>query len=663
MSCCDEDDVDIVEIIADDDEVVDEIVDEIDIVEEIVVGNDVIDSIISENELSEVAVKDDEVICDVKVNICDIVHNDIMEDDINGKNGKMVGQDKENKKDLTTQKNDMMWVDKYKPTKVSEIIGNESTISDIIEWLDKFKKKDKTIKRAILLAGDPGTGKTTCARLVAEECGFVVHEFNASDQRSKKSLQTIMLELAKSTDVFEFFMAGPKTKPKRHVIVMEEVDGMASGDYGGISELTNIVNPKNRDSKTSWLSPIICTTNMDKISKLKNLMRHCHLFNFEYPSYENMKTLFDKVVKNERLKISEVSCKKLIEHAQQDYRRMLYLMETLCVPLLNKTNNEIETCVSDDEVENMLSTFGNKYKSLGIDLAMDELLTYLEPPYSRLNIDRVTDICNMDYYIIPASVHENYPLWFPKKRKKKLKITNECDSVGNDYSDLIDIDDTSFVFEPNEFLMGNTNTVKHEKASESKEMLKCVKLIIDNISNKDSQYPLNCASTYESSVQDDMGLFTVGFPISIMKNYIKSTKTKKANLKLVYPKQFSNVVSLTAQMKVFKELRILLPHTSGRDCLLYFKKMITKMILTEDYDNLVKVLYDINLLPEQVPILMRVRMVDEDHSQTKKNWTLKIQNQIEKLFKSYNDEMFDKYRLQPIDVIQDSKRTITYECG
>lgn len=46
-------------------------------------------------------------------------------------------------------------------------------------------------KKAVLLSGSPGVGKTSAARLVAEACGFRVVEVNASDTRnqSDKSAQ------------------------------------------------------------------------------------------------------------------------------------------------------------------------------------------------------------------------------------------------------------------------------------------------------------------------------------------------------------------------------------------------------------------------------------------------------------------------------------------
>ena len=50
-------------------------------------------------------------------------------------------------------------------------------------------KDDGADKRALLLAGPPGIGKTSTAHVVAAEAGFEVIEFNASDTRSKKSLE------------------------------------------------------------------------------------------------------------------------------------------------------------------------------------------------------------------------------------------------------------------------------------------------------------------------------------------------------------------------------------------------------------------------------------------------------------------------------------------
>ena len=43
-------------------------------------------------------------------------------------------------------------------------------------------------KRAVLLSGPPGIGKSSAAAICAKECGYGIVEMNASDARSKKLL-------------------------------------------------------------------------------------------------------------------------------------------------------------------------------------------------------------------------------------------------------------------------------------------------------------------------------------------------------------------------------------------------------------------------------------------------------------------------------------------
>jgi len=55
-----------------------------------------------------------------------------------------------------------------------------------------FKKPGKSgmnIYRAMLITSPPGIGKTTSAHLVAKIEGFTPIELNASDTRSKKSVE------------------------------------------------------------------------------------------------------------------------------------------------------------------------------------------------------------------------------------------------------------------------------------------------------------------------------------------------------------------------------------------------------------------------------------------------------------------------------------------
>lgn len=96
---------------------------------------------------------------------------------------------------------DLLWVDKWKPQSSSELIGNPSVVGILTTWmknwdaihlhcekgsvLPKGSRSMDLKKKAILLSGSPGIGKTSAALIIAKECGFETIEVNASDTRSK----------------------------------------------------------------------------------------------------------------------------------------------------------------------------------------------------------------------------------------------------------------------------------------------------------------------------------------------------------------------------------------------------------------------------------------------------------------------------------------------
>ncbi|MGH0186039.1 UNVERIFIED_CONTAM: hypothetical protein FKN15_020075 [Acipenser sinensis] len=201
----------------------------------------------------------------------------------------------------------LLWVDRYKPTSLKNIIGqqgDQSCANKLLRWLrnwhhnaagdkkpaakfSKFGGKDDgSTFKAALLSGPPGVGKTTTAALVCEELGFSYVEQNASCTRSKNSLKVVIAESLNNTSIKNFYSGTSQTVSSKHVLIMDEVDGMAGNeDRGGIQELIGLI----KNTKI----PIICMCNDRNHQKIRSLVNYCFDLRFQRPRVEQIKVGID----------------------------------------------------------------------------------------------------------------------------------------------------------------------------------------------------------------------------------------------------------------------------------------------------------------------------------------------------------------------------------
>lgn len=314
---------------------------------------------------------------------------------------------------LVTKGGPQLWVDKYKPSSTEEILGNQELVRKLTNWLDRWEDTfnrtgsyDKSFSapqgpwKAALLSGPPGIGKTTTATLVANQAGRDVVEFNASDVRSKKALQTGLGDIGGSHSI-SFGNTGKAISVQKRCIIMDEVDGMGAGDRSGISELIQMI----KHSRV----PIICICNDRQSQKIKSLVAYCMDLRFRRPTKSVIARRAISIAANEGLTVENNAAEAIAESCGNDIRQVLN-----CLQMWASNNSESSSLTYKGLKDREKSI--NKDEILRIGL-FDAARTIMEgrrglsgasPEAERSSFFNRNDAFFVDYSFTGLLVQQNY---------------------------------------------------------------------------------------------------------------------------------------------------------------------------------------------------------------------------------------------------------------
>jgi len=276
-------------------------------------------------------------------------------------------------------RNDLLWVEKYRPKKIEDIVGNEEAKATFIEWL---KGKRKTAKKAVLLYGPPGVGKTALVNAAAKEFSFNLIEMNASDTRSEKAVNAIA-KPATSYMALDAFSG--ETKGKGNLLFLDEVDGIAGNeDRGGVSAIIEIIEKS--------LVPVIMAANDPDIDKLRPLKKVCLLIRFHQTRIPLVIALLQKICLLEHIKAEFEALEHIAQNSKGDVRSAI---------------NDLQSLSEENHVLTLQDTMG--LSSRNKDISMDETLRGF---FSVKSIDEASSLLfrsGVDYDEFLMSVSDNLP--------------------------------------------------------------------------------------------------------------------------------------------------------------------------------------------------------------------------------------------------------------
>jgi len=198
---------------------------------------------------------------------------------------------------------ELPWFEKYRPESLEDIVGNPSAIQAAKRWSDQWSH-GKPKKRALLIYGGVGTGKTSISYALAKEYGWEVVEMNASDKRNKDLVEQIA-------------GFGSQTKSfsgRRKVILVEEIDGLSGvSDRGATQALIKVIKASQ--------TPIVLTCNDIKNKKLKGLKVYCEQAQLRKLLPGQVVKRLGHILESEHIKIGGVEVlQKIADNSEGDMR-------------------------------------------------------------------------------------------------------------------------------------------------------------------------------------------------------------------------------------------------------------------------------------------------------------------------------------------------------
>lgn len=288
-----------------------------------------------------------------------------------------------------------LWINKFQPTKIEQLIGKSSAILKISSWLNNIKNNKI---QTLILSGHHGVGKSILIKLILEKFNYkpiIINQNDIKEYRNNDSLKDIF-KMNNFDNINNFIFK------QRKALVFDGAESITLA-----SEKRYIMEIFKENNKLKVI-PLIFITNLHHNKIINDIKKQALYIEVSFPETKELINMLGYICKKEKILMKKSAIELLIDYCEKDIRKLLSMLE--------EVNNNFKDKVISSK---LLNDFLNSSKRKNRDISLfDATKMIINDDLSYVEINKLYEI---EKVLLPLMIYENYPSKLLKNKDLDLE--------------------------------------------------------------------------------------------------------------------------------------------------------------------------------------------------------------------------------------------------